>query len=736
MAAAVAVVAVLWWQFVRPRTLTESLNATCRIETASWYAVVTDSGDTLRLSPADGRLTDAEDALFRADTTCQTAAYVTTDGYAVTTDAAVFRAADTLAADTLSRLLLSERERLQRLSDNRREALKELDYYADTHTVTDDGYNAVMAYRDRCRRVAARADSLLTVVNEALGTKNTVAVLHSEITLTSCAAVAPRSSSDSLRRYAISKRRAAVVGRRAGLLLLRTADGHTPLSAGRLCLFGRASASSPRVLLSATADSILAVALPESVADSMGTPFTEGAIAVDRRGRIAGVRSGGRLVPTAEVRRLCRAFIGGAAFVRGNALADLRRMFLPAGFDSTETAVELSSEMSRNIAGRHRAAGAFAVLPLPAGRYAGHVVSGQPDGRGLMAYADGRTYLGQWLKGKRHGDGTLSDTLRHAFTGRWTADTLAAGVFTAPDHRYVGCFDDSLHRHGYGRQLDDGGSYYEGEWQHDVRHGFGFSVRRRHMVRAGIWRNDLYRGEQMIYTPDRVYGIDISRYQHEQGRKRYAIDFSDLRVTRLGTSAAARVRGKVDYPVTFVYVKASEGTSTRNRYYAADVAACRRHGIRVGAYHFFSTKKGGTAQAQHFLRTALPHVGDLPPVLDVEPSDAQIQAMGGSRALFREMSAWIALVEKRCGTTPVIYISQSFVNKYMADAPASVTRCGVWVARYGAYRPYVRLLHWQLSPYGRINGIRGDVDINVFNGTRDQFADYLTRACVRTSVRR
>ena len=37
----------------------------------------------------------------------------------------------------------------------------------------------------------------------------------------------------------------------------------------------------------------------------------------------------------------------------------------------------------------------------------------------------------------------------------------------------------------------------------------------------------------------------------------------------------------------------------------------------------------------------------------------------------------------------------------------------------------MRLAIWQLSPDGRVSGIRGEVDINVFNGYRDQFEEFV-----------
>ena len=68
-------------------------------------------------------------------------------------------------------------------------------------------------------------------------------------------------------------------------------------------------------------------------------------------------------------------------------------------------------------------------------------------------------------------------------------------------------------------------------------------------------------------------------------------------------------------------------------------------------------------------------------------------------------------------------MGQNFVNNHLNHAPEALRDYEVWIARYGEFKPYVRLLHWQLTPYGRVRGIRGEVDINVFNGTREQFEE-------------
>ena len=99
--------------------------------------------------------------------------------------------------------------------------------------------------------------------------------------------------------------------------------------------------------------------------------------------------------------------------------------------------------------------------------------------------------------------------------------------------------------------------------------------------------------------------------------------------------------------------------------------------------------------------------------------------MGGKSAMYREILAWMHMVEKATGKRPILYVSQRFIEKYLYDGPKEILTYNVWIARYGEYRPYIKLLYWQLSPYGRVKGIHGDVDINVFNGSKEQFEQYV-----------
>ena len=296
---------------------------------------------------------------------------------------------------------------------------------------------------------------------------------------------------------------------------------------------------------------------------------------------------------------------------------------------------------------------------------------------------------------------------------------------------YSGSTDSTHQAHGYGIWTGNDGTYYEGEWDQGKRQGWGFSIGPKKPLRVGEWKNDRYKGERLVYTSHRIYGIDISKYQHIRGNKKCGINWQRLRITHLGSISKKTVAGSVDFPIRFIYIKSTEGKSMVNPYYKQDYSQARAHGYKVGTYHFFSTISPAALQANHFIRHSNLRKGDFPPVLDLEPMPSQIKKMGGTGVLFARVRTWLRLVERATGVKPILYISQTFVNRYLPAAPDIKRNYPVWIARYGEYKPDIHLVYWQLCPDGRVAGIQGHVDINVFNGYLEAYAKYAKNEVIK-----
>ena len=738
LAASAVAVLVLGLLFFFPTSVGRQLRGVCLVECRSHYAVAVRPGDTLFFSgvPADTLLHGMTIYADSATTTGHRTGFFCSNDGLLLTAADLHRGRPARLDDRRLRPLLEkEHKRLLHLKEVYARQSDELDYYARTHTVTDEGYNDVMAFRSCLVRHRSRLDSLLTLFDGALRKKQLEAVREDRYE------VIYRQVADSGKILGCRLPADFVAAPDTSVLVLRLRSRLLPEGAFRFVPYLLPPPGlTPRRLPARLFGYLLydvpaggdAVPVPDAVrtADApRGMTVAAGAPVVNAFGQLVGMQTADGVVDASTLSRAVYGTRSYPAALWHNMTAWWRLRFAaPTAYRSADAGRALP--LRRNTAGRFMAGRGYGRQLTDSTAYEGALSGGQRNGTGRMRYADGSCYRGGWLRGQRSGFGIFTDTLGRTYTGIWRADTLPRGVCSDREGVYRGSFDASLAFEGRGVWRTDNGVYYRGEWQAGRRHGFGYAVEPEHIVRCGIWRKDRFRGEQMVYTARRIYGIDISRYQHERGRRRFGIDWSRLRITDLGPTARRHARGKTDYPVSFVFIKASQGTTIRNRYYAADAASARRRGIAVGAYHFFSTRPG-RAQADFFLKTAAPRRGDLPPVLDVELTRRQIAAMGGEKAMFREMLAWMQRVEARVGTRPILYVSQQFVNTYMPDAPEALRRYDVWIARYGEYRPYVRLLFWQLTAAGRVAGIRTEVDINVFNGSKKQFEAYRKRACVK-----
>lgn len=294
----------------------------------------------------------------------------------------------------------------------------------------------------------------------------------------------------------------------------------------------------------------------------------------------------------------------------------------------------------------------------------------------------------------------------------------------------------------FGERFGTDGSYFKGYFNTNLkRQGEGFGVDTT-LVKCGDWNDDAYIGQNMLHHAERIYGLDISRYEHDKSKpvkvqvkaktadgkdtlktittSTVDIDWSDLRITHLGTRAN-QIEGKVNYPVDFIFIKCSEGRDWLNRYYNADLDSCLAHHIPVSAYHFYSHKSSAKDQAANFVKNGRLNENTMRPMLDIEPSESQLKAMGGIHELLKGMVIFIDEVEKATGRSCVLYLNQSFVRNYWHLFPERLKQCDIWLAKYHQNHPYTKFLIWQFADNGKVKGIIGDVDLNVFNGSRKDF---------------
>ncbi|HFC00157.1 MAG TPA: glycoside hydrolase family 25 protein [Phaeodactylibacter sp.] len=196
-------------------------------------------------------------------------------------------------------------------------------------------------------------------------------------------------------------------------------------------------------------------------------------------------------------------------------------------------------------------------------------------------------------------------------------------------------------------------------------------------------------------TDYEIQGIDVSRYQSHIDWKKVA-----------------------NQDITFAFVKASEGETISDNFFCQNWKEMKDAGIRRGAYHFFRPKTAVLTQVRNFMDNVFLEKGDLPPVLDVEVLDGV-----SSEDLVIRIKTWLEIIENEYNIRPIIYTNLKFYNTHLAETFAEYP---VWIARYNHYfEPQLandkKWMFWQYGNRGRIDGINGDVDFNVFHGTMEDF---------------
>jgi lysozyme len=187
--------------------------------------------------------------------------------------------------------------------------------------------------------------------------------------------------------------------------------------------------------------------------------------------------------------------------------------------------------------------------------------------------------------------------------------------------------------------------------------------------------------------------IDVSHYQVDAG----PIDWKKV--------AAAGVLG--------VIAKCTEGTGSKDPTYETNRAGALGAGLAFASYHFL--RHGNVAaQMDFYIDVCGPDVGERV-VIDYEHTDCTISDL-------EQAVDWL------CDNRPDLEIAIYGASKLTDDSKASTTGIlkgtSLWAARYSSKEPVINTAiwpvwtAWQFSQEGRVDGIKGAVDTNTFNGSR------------------
>ena len=191
-------------------------------------------------------------------------------------------------------------------------------------------------------------------------------------------------------------------------------------------------------------------------------------------------------------------------------------------------------------------------------------------------------------------------------------------------------------------------------------------------------------------------GIDVSEYQG-----------------RISWSYVDTIEKK--YPLHYVFIRATVGKDRPDRQFERNWLGAKENKMIRGAYHYYRPNENSIEQAELFISTVKLEKGDLPPVLDIEklPKNQSIAN------LKLGLKRWLKAVEEHYGVKPIIYTGERYYDDFLKEEFSDYL---FWIANYNFYREEIDSdwLFWQFTEKASVPGIKGNVDVNIYNGDLQQ----------------
>lgn len=178
--------------------------------------------------------------------------------------------------------------------------------------------------------------------------------------------------------------------------------------------------------------------------------------------------------------------------------------------------------------------------------------------------------------------------------------------------------------------------------------------------------------------------------------------------------------------IFFAYMKSTEGSTHIDREYAVNYSLAKEVGMKIGTYHFYTFGENGREQAYHFISNSNIESGDLIPAIDVEHSRSNRVAKTdvAYSKLIDELKILEETIAEYYGVKPIIYTNKECFKLYIKD---NFPDNPLWICDLFS-EPSNEYSHWdiwQFSHTGNLTGVFGDIDLNFYRGTFEEFKSLL-----------
>jgi lysozyme len=212
---------------------------------------------------------------------------------------------------------------------------------------------------------------------------------------------------------------------------------------------------------------------------------------------------------------------------------------------------------------------------------------------------------------------------------------------------------------------------------------------------------------------------DVRNYQvlNKHEGKAIGLDVSEYQ-GKISWSEVDSLEDK--YPIHFVFIRATVGSDRLDNRFKENWFGAKNNKIIKGAYHYYRPNENSLEQAELFIKSVSLSKGDLPPVLDIE----KLPKNQSMERLKTGLKRWLKKVEEHYKVKPIIYTGEVYYNDFLKEEFSDYL---FWIANYNFYREKIdeNWLFWQFTEKASVSGIKGNVDVNIYNGDLQQLR-YIT----------
>ena len=224
------------------------------------------------------------------------------------------------------------------------------------------------------------------------------------------------------------------------------------------------------------------------------------------------------------------------------------------------------------------------------------------------------------------------------------------------------------------------------------------------------FKTDKYANE-LAADERKLADIRIYEVLHKHDNKAIGFDVSEYQ-SKINWEQTYHIEEA--FELSYVFIRATAGEDKIDSRFEENWKGAKARQLIRGAYHYYRPNENSIEQATNFINNVTLQKGDLPPVLDIEKLP-KTQSVARLKVGLRN---WLTAVEKHYGVKPIIYSGESYYKDFLKEEFSAYP---LWIANYNFWRNDLESdwQFWQFTEKAKIEGIDAMVDLNIFNGDKN-----------------